>query len=157
MNTHPAVSLPPLPWRYRPLGARLMVLLMSVMLLAAVLFMWFAMPGEIRAEFNWAQRVTLLGILLVMLVGLFGIARSSVSADDSGLRIVNVYRVWRLEWAQVLGVHLGPGEPWAVLDVDDGTTVMAMAIQGADGRRARRATEQLVGLVDAHSRTSRND
>jgi hypothetical protein len=32
-----------------------------------------------------------------------------------------------------------------------------MAIQGSDGRRARRATAQLRALVEEHSRTPRDD
>ncbi|MDQ4008421.1 MAG: PH domain-containing protein, partial [Actinomycetota bacterium] len=77
--------------------------------------------------------------------------------DDSGLRVVNVFKARRLEWAQVVQVRLNPGDPWAVLDIDDGTTVKAMAIQGSDGGRARRATDELRLLVEEHSRTPRDD
>ena len=30
-------------------------------------------------------------------------------------------------------MHLPPGAPWATLDLADGTTISAMAIQGSDG------------------------
>ena len=148
---------PDLPWRYRPLGIRLMAGMMGTLLVGALVVIWMAMPASVREQFNIEQRITLLLIFGAMLVFLFGIARSAIKADADGLRIVNVYRVRRLEWAQVVHIRLQPGDPWAVLDVDDGTTIKAMAIQGSDGRRARRATAQLRALVDENTRTARDD
>jgi hypothetical protein len=48
-------------------------------------------------------------------------------------------------------VTLRPGNPWALLDLNDGTTRSAMGIQGSDGNRARRQVRQLRALVEAHS------
>jgi hypothetical protein len=93
----------------------------------------------------------------VVWVFLWGLRGSPPRADDHGLRVVNVYKVRRLEWTEVVQVRLLRGDPWAVLDVDDGTSIKAMAIQGSDGRRARRATAQLRALVEEHSRTPRDD
>jgi Bacterial PH domain len=152
-----APPLPALPWRYRPLGIRVAAAAMGSLMVGALVFFWLALPGSVRDEFTIAQRLTLLLIFAVMLAFLFGIARCAIRADDRGLRVVNVYKVRRLEWAQVVQVRLLRGDPWAVLDVDDGTSIKAMAIQGSDGRRARRATEQLRGLVEEHSRTPRDD
>jgi hypothetical protein len=150
-------DVPPLPWRYRPLGIRVMAAVMGTLMVGALAFIWLALPGSVRDQFAIEQRITLLLIFAAMLAFLYGIARSAIRADAEGLRIVNVYKVRRLEWAQVVHVRLQPGDPWAVLDIDDGTTIKAMAIQGSDGRRARRATEQLRDLVDEHSRTPRDD
>jgi hypothetical protein len=150
-------DVPPLPWRYRPLGIRVMAAVMGTLMVGALAFIWLALPGSVRDQFAIEQRITLLLIFAAMLAFLYGIARSAIRADADGLRIVNVYKVRRLEWAQVVHVRLQPGDPWAVLDIDDGTTIKAMAIQGSDGRRARRATEQLRDLVDEHSRTPRDD
>lgn len=149
--------VPELPWRYRPLGIRLMAAAMGTLLVGAIAVIWVAMPASVREQFNIGQRVTLLLIFGAMLAFLYGIARSAIRADADGLRIVNVYRVRRLEWAQVVHIRLQPGDPWAVLDIDDGTTIKAMAIQGSDGRRARRATAQLRALVDENTRTARDD
>jgi len=151
------LPVPDLPWRYRPLGIRLMAAVMGTLLVGALAVIWTAMPASVREQFNIEQRITLLLIFGAMLVFLYGIARSAVTADADGLRIVNVYRARRLEWAQVVHIRLQPGDPWAVLDIDDGTTIKAMAIQGSDGRRARRATGQLRALVDEHTRTTRDD
>jgi hypothetical protein len=149
--------LPVLPWRYRPLGIRVAAAVMGSLLTGALVFFWLALPGSVRNEFTIAQRLTLVVIFAVMLAFLFGIARCAIRADDHGLRVVNVYKVRRLEWTEVVQVRLLRGDPWAVLDVDDGTRIKAMAIQGSDGRRARRATAQLRALVEEHSRTPRDD
>ena len=152
-----SLPVPDLPWRYRPLGIRLMAAVMGTLLVGALAVIWVAMPASVREQFNIEQRITLLLIFGAMLVFLHGIARSAIKADTDGLRIVNVYRARRLEWAQVVHIRLQPGDPWAVLDIDDGTTIKAMAIQGSDGRRARRATAQLRALVDEKTRTARDD
>ena len=152
-----ARDVPALPWRYRPLGIRVMAAVMGGLMVVALAAIWIALPGTVRDQFSLEQRVTLVLIFAAMLAFLYGIARSAIRADDAGLRIVNVYKVRRLEWAQVVHVRLQPGDPWAVLDIDDGTTIKAMAIQGSDGRRARRATRELLALVEEHSRTPRDD
>jgi hypothetical protein len=152
-----AAASPGLPWRYRPLGTRLAVGAMGALMVGVLVYFWLTLPGSVRDQFTVAQRVTLLLIFAAMLAFLYGVARSAIRADDDGLRIVNAYKVRRLEWAQVVHVRLNPGDPWAVLDVDDGTTIKAMAIQGSDGARARRATHQLLALVEEHSRTPRDD
>lgn len=150
-------AAPALPWHYRPLGVRIMALVMGALLVGALAFFWIALPGQVREQFSFGQRVTLVLVFGAILAFMYGIARSAVRADRDGVRIVNAYRVRRLEWAQIVHVRLQPGDPWAVLDIDDGTTVKALAIQGSDGRRARQATQRLRRLVDEQSRTSRDD
>ncbi|MDP9445353.1 MAG: PH domain-containing protein [Actinomycetota bacterium] len=150
-------DVPALPWRYRPLGARLTVGVMAPVLVCTLGLVFWSMPARVRDQFSALQSATLLLVLAVALVALWGVFRTVVRADERGLTIVNVYRVRRLEWAQVLTVGLRPGDPWAVLDVDDGTVVKVMAIQGSDGARARRATRQLRALVDQRTVTSRDD
>ena len=130
---------------------------MGVVLVVAALGMWFGLPAQARADFSGIQTVTLALVLLAILFGLYRLAAMRVRADDHGLTVVNLVRTRRLEWAQVLHVSLRPGDPWVQLDVDDGTTVSVMAIQTADGSRARTAARQLAVLVAARTRTSRND
>jgi hypothetical protein len=43
------------------------------------------------------------------------------------------------------------------LDIDDGTTVSVMAIQTADGKRAKAAARELSRMVLARTRTHRDD
>jgi hypothetical protein len=69
--------------------------------------------------------------------------RCKVIATAEGLEIVNGYQHRGYDWAEVLAVHLPAGAPFAVLDLADGTSRQALAIQSADGDRARIAVHQL--------------
>ena len=48
----------------------------------------------------------------------------------------------------MLAVHLPRGAPFAVLDLADGTSMQTLAIQSADGDRAKVAVRQLRLLLE---------
>jgi hypothetical protein len=87
----------------------------------------------------------------------YALTRSRVDARTEGVVVVNGFKRRDYEWSEILSITLRPGSPWAVLDLSDGTSVPAMGIQGSDGARATRQVRQLRGLVEANSRTPRND
>jgi len=97
------------------------------------------------------QRGTVAVMLLAAGVAGHAMARCRVDADDDGLTVVNRYRTHRLEWGQVVAVTLRPGNPWAVLDLSDGTTCSAMGIQGSDGARAQAALRELRAVLASAS------
>ena len=149
--------LVPLPHTFRPLGARIAVFVLGGLLFAMGLAIWIAFPPEIRAKFTVFQLSTIVFLSLGFAALGWGIARSRVEARESGIRVVNGYRARRFEWSEVLGITLRPGSPWAVLDLSNGTSVSAVGIQGSDGARAKLQVRQLLALVEAHSRTDRDD
>ena len=61
--------------------------------------------------------------------------------------MVNGYRRHTFTWPEVVTVTPPGRRPWATLDLNDGTTVSAMGIQGSDGARARRAVRELRALL----------
>jgi hypothetical protein len=136
---------------YRPFGARLVVMIMAVMLVGAVTFLWLAMPAEVREQFTWTQRVTILMFFAAILLALWGMFRTSVAISDSGLVITNIFKVRSYDWAQVLAISLRRGDPWAVLDLSDGTSVVAMAIQGSDGLRTKGVLREIGEQIEKHS------
>src|SRR4029453_16389102 len=91
---------------YRPFGARLVVLVMAVALVGATTFLWLAMPAEVRAQFTWTERITILVFFAAILLGLWGMFRTSVAITDSGLVITNIFKVRSYDWAQVLAISL---------------------------------------------------
>ncbi len=138
----------PLPHTWRPLGVRLAATVFGLMLLILCLFAWFGFDQETRDKFSMLQRATIALFGLMAFACGHALARSRVVARADSLLVVNGYRRRRFEWAEVIAVHLPRGAPWAVLDLADGTTVPAMAIQGSDGDRAVRAARELRALVD---------
>jgi hypothetical protein len=86
-----------------------------------------------------------LGCAIAGVLHLLG--RSRVIADDGGVTLVNVLRVHHYEWAEVLGVSLVEGEPWAKIDLTDGSTISALGIQGSEKALARRQVAELAALI----------
>ena len=110
--------------------------------------------GEIRALFTLSQRLTLLGVLAMLVLGMVALASSYVRADATGLRIRNGLRVYAVPWARVHKIILRPGDPWALvlLTPADGRPFEAdfdaekrqlMGIQAVDRRLATAAVNEL--------------
>jgi hypothetical protein len=146
-----------LPRRYRPFGARLATAAAGIVLTGAIAFLWLMLPGEVQDDFTLFERVTLIAFFLAVLVVLFAVHRSSATADEDGLTVVNGYRTHRYRWAEVVRVSLSPNRPWALLDLADGETMSVLAIQGSDGERAVRNARELATVLAQQSQTSRDD
>ncbi len=142
---------PTLPHTWRPFGVRVAAPLVGIAVLVCFALAWFGFDQETRDMFNGFQLGTLVLFGLLAAAGLYALARCRVIAEPERLVIVNGYRRRELDWAQVIGVHLPPGAPWATLDLADGTTVSAMGIQGSDGGRARRSVRELRAVTEGFS------
>ena len=142
------LGLPALPRTWRPLGVRVAVVFFGSMLLIVCAAAWFGFDPSVRERFTVLQRVTLVGFaILFSLVG-WVLGRARATADMESLVVVNGLRRRELAWEQIVAVHFPPGAPWATLDLTDGTEIAVMALQSADGRRARDAVRELRALVD---------
>jgi hypothetical protein len=130
------------------LGVRVAVAGLGLMLLVVCAAAWFGFDESVRDRFTLLQRLT----VLVMGAGFaacgWALARARVTAEMEALVVVNGFRTRRLEWEEVLAIHLPTGAPWATLDLADGTTISAMAFQGSDGQRARDGVRQVRALID---------
>ena len=135
---------------FRPLGVRIAVLVLGLLLLGVGAAIWFAFPQEVRGQFTTFQRLTVLAFVVAYAAAGYAMARSRVEARTDGLHVVNGYRSTTYAWEQVDGIALKAGGPWAVLELADGSTVPAMGIQGSDGARAVTQARQLRRLLDQH-------
>ena len=150
-------TAPTLPLRLRPRGVRIASVGFAVALLVTLGAIWLAFPDGVREQFTTFQKLTVLVMVLGAFVVGHALSRCRVDADESGLTVVNGYRTHRLDWGQVVAVTLRPGNPWALLDLTDGTTRSAMGIQGSDGRLAQRQVRQLRALVEVHAASEPRD
>lgn len=137
------------PRRWRPVRSRRAIAAASVVLFAALVFLGFAVPTG-RGAATWVDRFSLLVFWLLVMLVLYALAAPRIDVEPSGLLVVNMVRRRRLDWAQVVGVRFGSGDPWVVLDLSDGTTLAAMGIQRADGARGERAAHELAAVIRAH-------
>jgi hypothetical protein len=139
---------PGLPRTWRPLGPRIAALVFCIVLVGAFAMLWVTFPQETKDAVSPLQRATVV-LFIALGVGLLnGLARSRVTARDTGLTVVNGYRKRELEWAQVVAVHMPPGAPWPTMDLDDGSTISVMGIHASDGLRARTQVSELRALLD---------
>ncbi|HEY3015622.1 MAG TPA: PH domain-containing protein [Nocardioides sp.] len=138
---------PALPRTWRPYGARIAAIAAGSGLLVVCGFAWFAFPPEVRAEFTPFQRLTILFLFGLAFAAWYALVRSRVVAEPDRLVVVNGYKRREFEWAEIVSINLPRGAPWATLDISDGTTVSALAIQGSDGARARAAVREIRALL----------
>lgn len=141
-------ALPSLPHTWRPLGVRIAVIGLGLMLVVVCAAAWFGFDQSVRDRFTWLQRSTLLAMGAAFAACGWALARARVTAEMETLVVVNGFRTRQLAWEEVLAIHLTEGAPWATLDLADGTTISAMAFQGSDGRRARDGVRQVRALID---------
>lgn len=109
------------------------------------------------AHLNAPVELDLLNRVLIFLIGvvmggfLLRYAMIRAIPSERGLRVVNILRSHDLEWAEILRVGFAQGGPWAVLELTDTEEVSVMAIQRADGQRARKEASRLAALIEHHS------
>lgn len=138
----------------RPHRVRVIAIIASVALCIVTAIGWFLLPVEIRALFTLSQRLTLLGVLAVLVLGMAALASSYVRADATGLRIRNGLRVHAVRWDRVHKIILRPGDPWALLLMTPGEGLpfeadfdaekrQLMGIQAVDGSLAKTAVNEL--------------
>ncbi len=137
---------------YRPLGARIVSATSALVLVVLLAFMWLTLPSRVRAQFGTFQRLTLLSFFVVVLFLLYGVFRTRVTASERGISVTNGYHRRDFDWAEVVAIALSSDRPWALVDLTDGSTVALMALQAADGPRARRSTRELSAMVSDRAR-----
>ncbi|HEX5967655.1 MAG TPA: PH domain-containing protein [Intrasporangium sp.] len=95
------------------------------------------------------DRIMLFGLGVVIAALAWRYASIIAVPSREGLRVRNLVLTRTLEWAEIVGIQFGGGEPWVSLDLLDGDTLAVMAIQKADGEVAGREASRLAALVQA--------
>ncbi|MFD9788844.1 PH domain-containing protein [[Kitasatospora] papulosa] len=141
-----APELPALPATFRPTLTRVVLLAvgaaMFVVITAVALTLEKLGPGE-RTSFVFVA-LLFFGVLALL-------SRPRVTADETGVMVVNITRTRRLAWAEIVRVNLRAGDPWVFLDLSDGTSMPALGIQpGIAKERAVTDARALRALVEFH-------
>jgi Bacterial PH domain len=142
---------------FRPVRARVVAIGFAVAQAVVLVGLAVLAPGGGPVVWHWYDRagVVLLAAAGAWVLSLF--ARLRAVPGPRGLVVRNVIRRTELEWAQIVAVRFGDGDPWVTLDLDDGDVLAVMAIQRADGARGMAEARRLATLVAAHTSTGAND
>lgn len=146
-----------LPHTFRPRGVRIAAYLFGGLLLLVSTVIWISLPQNVRDQFTIFQRGTVLFFGVAACAAGQALARSRIEASEGGATVVNGYKSRHFDWHEIVAITLGGGNPWAKIDLSDGTSVSAMGIQGSDGARAMTQVKQVRALIRQQSRTDRND
>ncbi|UDY25300.1 PH domain-containing protein [Nocardioides sp. Kera G14] len=145
-----------LPRTWRPVGPRIVAVVLVIGLAVVCAASWIALGPEEQAKFTTFELLTLAFIGLLILTCVHALTRSRVTATRDGLVVVNGYRRRQLEWAQIVAIRLPNGAPWVRLDLSDGEEISAMGIQASDGGRSRDAVRFLRTLSEELSDPGRS-
>jgi Bacterial PH domain len=139
-------GLPDLPVTFRPGHIRAVLLAAAVAIFVAIGTVAMLLPLNSGTRVSFFVTGALFGSVFVLL------ARPKIVADENGVTVTNIIRGRRLEWAEIVQVHLRSGDPWAFLDLGDGTSMAALGIQaGLARRRAMDDVRVLRALVEART------
>ncbi|MFE0810787.1 PH domain-containing protein [Streptomyces sp. NPDC058848] len=143
-------DLPALPVTFRPGRTRAVLTVLAVLTFAAITAVGMLLDG-----LGTGERLSFMLTALLLAGVLFLLARPHVTADETGVTVVNLTTKRRLAWAEILRVNLRQGDPWAFLDLSDGTSLPALGIQpGIARQRAIHDARALRALVEARSTTT---
>ena len=98
-------------------------------------------------SFQWGGRLGLVAVGVLVVIFCHLEASVTVTARPEVLVVRNLSSTRTLEWAEVIGISFPMGDPWAHLDLADGSTLALQAIQRYDGDRAIAAAHLLLRLV----------
>lgn len=120
----------------------------GVVIAAGCLFVAFVARAPGAAGTLNRVSIIVTGLLFALLTIRFAAIRAV--PDRHGLHVVNYARARRLEWAEIVGVRFGTGDPWVHLDLADGHVLAVMAVQRSDGEHGMDEARRLVSLVSEH-------
>ncbi len=142
---------------FRPRAARLVSLPLAAATFAFLAGIAVTLPAITGAPAGWGDRAGFVVVGAAVAAVLLREAGVRADPDPAGLTVRNLVRTRRLTWAEIVSVRFGPDRPWVQLDLADGGTHPVMAVQRADGARARAEARRLAALVAHYSATPRDD
>ncbi|MFC7406720.1 PH domain-containing protein [Georgenia alba] len=135
---------------FRPRAARVVALVLAVLTVAGTLTIVIGMPRMVGDDFGPADQIGTLLLAGGICWFLYRQAAVRARPSEGGLRVRNLIRTRDVEWAEIVSVNFGAGDPWVYLDLSDGETLAVMAVQSADGERGRAEARRLATLVALH-------
>ncbi len=138
---------------FRPRRGRVLPLGMAAVTLVVCAAVAVAMGGT--GLWRLGDQLALVGLGVALAAFLLRYASIRAVPDGDALVVRNLVVTRRVLWEEVVEVRFPDGAPWVSLELDDTEELAVMAIQRADGERARAEARRLARLVADHRRSAR--
>ncbi|NLE98698.1 MAG: hypothetical protein GX596_12040 [Propionibacterium sp.] len=145
---------------YVSLPALVTGIVLTAILMAGALAVWWALGPEIRAQVSWIQAATLLFFVVFMMGVMLMIGYSHLWAENGKIVIRNGPVLRKIDVEDVAGLRLRKGDAWAYLLVKDperpGSVQRraVLAIQSLEGKRAEKKVRELRNWLKANGASS---
>jgi hypothetical protein len=133
---------------FRPRRGRVMPLVMGVVTIALCVGVALGMGAS--GEWGPGDQLALVALGAGIAGFLWRYVGIRAVPDAEGLTVRNLVVTRRITWDEVVEVRFPEGAPWVTLELDDGDDLAVMAVQRADGERARGEARRLARLVARH-------
>lgn len=133
----------------RPRAVRIAAYLSAAIVMAGMIG-----GAVVITSFQWGGRLGLIAVGVLVCLFCHLEASVKVTARPHVLEVRNLMRERTLEWPEVIGISFPMGDPWAHLDLADGSTLALQAIQRYDGERAIAAAHLLQRLMQERGEAS---
>ncbi len=133
---------------FRPRRGRAVATTAAVVVVLVFAVVAVFLPGP-RDAGNWTplDRVMLIGLALAIAWFLLRYASIKAVPTRESLTVRNLLTSRTVEWSEIVAVQFAGADPWVTLDLADTDSLAVMAIQKADGPRARAEAGRLAALV----------
>ncbi|GAA4425266.1 PH domain-containing protein [Georgenia halophila] len=135
---------------FRPRSARAVALALGALTVAGGLALVIGLPRTANSGFGVGDQVATLTLAAGICWFLYRQGAVAAHPHHRGLVVRNLISTREVEWAQIVAVNFGSGDPWVHLDLSDGDTLAVMAVQRADGERGQHEARRLATLVALH-------
>jgi hypothetical protein len=133
---------------FRPRRGRILPLVMAGIAVAVCTVVAIGMGAA--GEWQVGDQLALVGLGLGLAAFLGRYASIKAVPDGVGLTVRNLMLTRTVSWDEILEVRFPDGAPWVTLELDDTDELAVMAIQRADGQRARDEALRLARIVERH-------
>lgn len=104
--------------------------------------LWTA-PGAPEGGFETPDVIAWFIVAGLILAILWGFGRARIFVTEHGVRVRNFFRTYEYAWPQILRVAMTTSDPWALLELNDGTTRTVLALPASEVRSSMRCVRDL--------------
>ncbi|GAB2624582.1 PH domain-containing protein [Pseudactinotalea suaedae] len=133
---------------FRPRFTVVVCVVISLAFVAGAAFLLLTLAGLESDHTADALAIVIITVIAVLTCWVLG--RPRAVADREGIAVRNPILSRYVAWEEIVAVRFGRHDPWVLLDLADGSSHPVLAVQAADGARARRDADWLRRRVAAH-------